>query len=486
MKPLTGILIVLSVWNLYAADPAPFDWTCPRPEGEPEKGIYFGVEERARLFPKPTYTPDFSHVDKARVHPAPPPGVHPRVYITPEDLPDIRQRIKTSKAAMTETSERWIQYWWGANGCSFEGMGKNQLNASHYIALARRGNWLICHPHVRRVIDSFYPSIMQPSGYAVTAHSGWGGSGNPLRLGDVLPMKWLAPDDPVVDFVYRNAVHDDYERIEPLDVVFAMDWTGPENWEEHSEAAGVPVNYVDRGRAMLCARSSWDTDATWLQFLCDQQWTAHMQMEIGNFLLTAYGKNWAQFIHANDSVGPSSYHSVLLIDGVQQHGLGRMVAVGQSESACFATADWSPAYNRYVTSPTEKPTYNDHHPLAPLKAPYADMKDDFSWRNGWLKVPAPGDWRADPIYEVDHAYRTIGMVRGPRPYVLVVDDVRKDDSGVPSQKRTATQRTTPRRNSLSFQFITVADGAWTVSRLRFAVGDTLRGGSMAGQEYSCK
>ncbi len=632
---------------------APYDWTCPRPEGKPNKGVYFSVEERTRLFPKPEYSPDFSRVDRARVHRAPSPGIHPRVYITPTDLPAIRTRIKRSKAAalayrklcdetvdffhegdeaetgkvnvvhtkpevggagaaalalhdvpktqfrktpiqklvdgtgtsallratgtgrddhvrigltrplalnalralvdddtrrgrrvaaalthyaklcqeqmagggsigayrpvhyltlaydyaapfmtdpqrcevrktiamgltnplrhldgamygvghprpshnwvslvtqyilmlalaiegedpgiddiapgyvdqaiaaMTETSERWIHTFWGKNGCSFEGMGKCQLNAAHYVALARRGNWLICHPHVRRAIDSFYPAIMQPDGYKVTVHSGWGGSGNPLRLGDVLPLKWLAPDDPVVDFVYRNAVLDDYSRIEPLDLVFAVDWTGPADWREHAAAAQAPVNYLDAGRAMLCARSSWDRSAAWLQFICDQQRTAHMQMEIGSFLLTSHGRPWAQFIRANDSVGASSYHNVLLIDGVEQEGLGRMVAVGQSDGACFATADWAPAYNRFVTDRDRSPTLNDFRPLTPIKAPYADMKDAIDWRNGWLKHPVPADWEATPVCDVTHAFRTVGMVRGPRPYVLVIDDVQKPPS----------------------------------------------------------
>jgi len=330
-------------------------------------------------------------------------------------------------AAMAQTSERWVHYWWGAKGCSNEGMGKCQLNATCFLSLARRGNWLICHPHVRRAIDSFYPSIMQPWGYTVTTHSGWGGSGNPLRLGDILPMKFIAPDDPVVDFVYRNAVGDDYERIGPMDVILAVDWTGPRNWRQHAREANVPVNYLDPGRAMLCARDRWDPEGMWLQFLCDQQWTAHMQMEIGNFMLTSHGRPWAHFIHANDSVGASSYHSVLLIDGIQQGGLGRMTAQRANAHACFATADWAPVYNHYVTGPEEKPTVNDYRPLSPVAAPFGGWRGEFDWRNGWLKREPPVDWKARPVLELDYAHRTIGMVRGPNPYVLILDDVQPKD-----------------------------------------------------------
>lgn len=335
-------------------------------------------------------------------------------------------------AAIAESNLRWLHYFWGPEGCSFEGLGKNQLNTMTLVALARRGDWQICHPHVRRAIDRFYPAVIQPWGYEMTVHSGWGGSHNPLRLFDILPMKWLLPNDPIVDFVYRNAVGDDYGQIDAMSVVFATDWTGPRDWAAHAAQAGVPVNYVDPRRAMLCARSSWQKDAVWLQFIGDQQYTAHMQTEIGNFLLSSHERVWGAFIHANDSVGASSYHSVLLIDGIQQGGLGRMVAANSGKSACFATVDWAPAYNRYVTARNRKPTENDYHPLAPFKAPYADWQGDFSWRNPWEKTDPPAAWEARPLFEVKRALRTVGLVRGTRPYVLIMDDVEPLDGGIHS------------------------------------------------------
>lgn len=332
---------------------------------------------------------------------------------------------------MTETCERWIQYFWGKSGCSFEGMGKNQLNSQTYIALARQGNWLICHPHIRRAIDSFYPAIMQPWGYEMTSHSGWGGSHNKLRLGDVLPMKFIAPKDPAVDFVYRNAVGDNYENIGALDVIWAMDWTGPKDWSKHAEQSGISKNFFSPGRSMLCARSEWKKDAMWLQFLCDQQYTAHMQMEIGNFLMSSHNRVWAAFIHANDSVGSSSHHNVLLMDGVEQGGLGRMVRQHSSDFANFATADLSPSYNGYVKSINQQPTYNDYHPLAPLKVPFASSKIGFDWRDPWQKIPLDKNWQADPRYEIEYGYRTLGMVKGATPYLLIMDNMKKKGDNQP-------------------------------------------------------
>ena len=41
-------------------------------------------------------------------------------------------------------------------------------------------------------------------------------------------------------------------------------------------------------------------------------------------------------------------------------------------------------------------------------------------------MDGPALW--EPYNPVRHAYRTCGLVRGERPYVLIVDDVRKDDA----------------------------------------------------------
>ncbi len=632
---------------------APFDWTVPPPKNP--KGEIFTQAEREAFFPAPTFDPDTSGIEMSRLHPVPAPGMHPRVYITPADLPEIRKRIKTSKAAriayqklcketedffyegtekevqevsvihekpelgvfedesgdigldleekestyfekstvqaladgtanvgllnggktadgtrigitrmlaanglralidddgkrgkraavalahygtlcveqmeagkgigayrpvhyltlaydytapfMTEeqkapvrkaiamgltdpfryldgamygvghprpshnwmslvsqyimcfamviegeetgidgigpeyaaqavktiadSATRWVHYFYDDSGASYEGLGKSQLNVFHYVALARRGNLLLFHPHVRRYLDSWLPSLMQPWGYAITVHSGWGSSYKHIRPSEVLPMKFLAPDDRRIDFLYRNAVRDDYSEIDALDVIYAMDFKGPDDWEDHAGWAGLDTAHISKGRAMLNARSAWEKDAAWLQFVCDQQYTAHMQNEIGNFMFSSHGRLWAHFISANDSVGASSYHSVMLIDGIQQHGIGRMVSARANEIAAFATADWAPVYNGYVTAPDVYPSINDYHPLAPLEAPFSDSRNTgFSWRDPWTKTTVSEDWRAKPALELEHAYRTVGLVRGPRRYVLIMDDVRPKD-----------------------------------------------------------
>lgn len=341
----------------------------------------------------------------------------------------VQQAIDTIAASAT----RWVHYFYDDTGASFEGLGKNQLNAFHYVALARRGNPLLFHPNVRRHLDSWLPSLLQPWGYQYTAHSGWGGSYNRLRTADLMPMKWLAPTDRKLDFVYRNAVHDDYSRVEAMDVLFATDVHGPKDWGKHAAWAKMPPGHISHGRAMINARSAWQQKALWLQFVVDQQYTAHMQTEIANFMLSSHGRAWAYFIHANDSVGASSYHSVLLVDGVQQGGLGRMVDARTNEIATFGTADWAPAYNGYVTGPDQKPSYNDFHPMQPLKAPFAESRTtEFSWRDPWQKVPVSADWKAKPRLALNHAWRTVGLVRGPRPYVLVLDDVEPADGQVHS------------------------------------------------------
>ena len=76
---------------LIAAEPVDWDHI---PTGENT----FTPEWRDKYYPRPKWKPDFAGIDKSRVHPAPEPGVHPRVHITPADLPELRKRLKETKA----------------------------------------------------------------------------------------------------------------------------------------------------------------------------------------------------------------------------------------------------------------------------------------------------------------------------------------------------------------------------------------------------
>lgn len=342
------------------------------------------------------------------------------------DLAYLEQAIKT----LSESATRWVHYFYDESGASFEGLGKCQLNIPTYLALARRGDPLLFHPNVRNFIEQWLPSLMQPWYYQHTVHSGWGGSDRAYRSLDILAYKYIAPKNKKIDLMYRLAVGDHYEKLDALDLIFAVDYDGPKNIDTHVKLAEFPLDHFSPGRAMLNARSSWNKKATWLQFVCDQQYTAHMQTEIGNFLLSSHGKIWSHFIHANDSVGASSYHSVLLIDGIQQKGLGRMIDAKSSSIASFATADTSPAYNQYVKSKTENDSYNDYHPLKPIKAPFASSRDiSFNWRHAWEKkiLTKPN---IKSTIEVKHAYRTTGMVRGTNSYVMIMDDIETVDGEV--------------------------------------------------------
>ncbi|MGA1531254.1 MAG: hypothetical protein ACO398_11005, partial [Kiritimatiellia bacterium] len=49
----------------------------------------------------------------------------------------------------------------------------------------------------------------------------------------------------------------------------------------------------------------------------------------------------------------------------------------------------------------------------------------------WVKDPEK-PWKAEPVLALDHATRTVGLVRGPRPYVLIRDDVKPSGDGIHS------------------------------------------------------
>lgn len=69
----------------------PFDWKVA------ESKNYWGYsrEEVEKYFSHPVTEPeDRTGLDLARVSPPPKPGVHPRLLLQPEDLPDLRRRLK--------------------------------------------------------------------------------------------------------------------------------------------------------------------------------------------------------------------------------------------------------------------------------------------------------------------------------------------------------------------------------------------------------
>jgi len=364
---------------------------------------------------------------------------------------------------MVETLRKWVAIGAFPSGAMWESMGKNEFGAEYLIPLAKRGELLLASPPAHNHIANFYLQRMQPYGSEWMWFTDHGGSHGHAQFIDVEVLKYAYPGDPAIDFVYRNMAGEDYEYF--ADMLWRVDNIGPLNgvahvlrvvmaedhaggtWAEGLEAAlaGKPQASFDDGRGCLVARSAWDRDAVQLIFQPRHVPDGHSQAERGTFTLSALGRNWVEKVansggsHAGNSA-ESRFQSVVLIDdvgqGVNHTPSGRSVALADTPEAAFLAADLRDPYTWKLGGPTRwDRTPNDHRlepsPLPWMSLPWFDLPH---WLyGGRTETVAPGEKfnRFGTVAEwnpVQRAFRTAGLVRGPHPYALMIDDIQKDDN----------------------------------------------------------
>jgi len=126
---------------------------------------------------------------------------------------------------------------------------------------------------------------------------------------------------------------------------------------------------------------------------------------------------------------------------------GKCVAFNDAPLAAFIATDLKPSYDyiyNYVFPNVSRkenvkaPFSTNDFRLKPSPLPWMDILLDEgpNWQTSRIPDPAPGQpitgnpapgawWRKRPV-PYEKAFRTAGLVRGPHPYVLVVDDIKRD------------------------------------------------------------
>lgn len=351
------------------------------------------------------------------------------------------------------------------SGAGYEGMAKNLPALRNVIPMTKRGDLLIAATHALAYVRKFRLHTMVPWGGAWTEDGNWGGSANQGNTDDFVALKWAFPNDPVVDFQYRNALEIDAKysgSFFPSQYLFPEDWHAPATWEQSREAATKtePLAFFCNDIGLVTARSSWERDAAALYFVPRNLLDGHRHANRNTLVFHALGRTWIDYTRmaGGSFVGDiteSSYHSVVLIDDRGQ-ALGppaKMVSYVDQPLATFGVGDARLAYSVRQSRPDEKPlvfTPNEfrlHRSSRPwMDLPWQDLPDWYSSQK--LKIgdrrhrPYRGDHPYDPIAvqertwerawslrddPVQRAYRTAGLVRGPHPYALIVDDVQCDD-----------------------------------------------------------
>jgi hypothetical protein len=348
-----------------------------------------------------------------------------------------------------EGMRKWVYVACGPQGAPFEGFNKSTYAPHWLIPMAKQGVDLIGTEYSKNVYRKYGLHTMLPFGRRHVFETGIG------RMRDVRAMKHAHPDDPVIDLIYGAAVETflrpDYEPVwMNIRTTYAPDWSHVFVCDDPTGLRGQafdyeelfddvmaylrdkkePLSFYSDYRGVMTARTGWDRNATFLLFEPRNVPGGHTWDSRNDFALASHGRLWGNRPEATE--GSSDRRSVILVDGKgmgHQCLQGRTVALADNEHATFCVGDATWAYSYRADAKgarIEDVTPNDSRlkpsPLPWMAQPWGMLP---AWNTGKVGGDRHGHW--SPHNPMQRAYRTIGLVRGEHPYVLVVDDYRKDN-----------------------------------------------------------
>lgn len=374
----------------------------------------------------------------------------------------------------------FLTYGWFKRGPCFEAMGKNTLGGEIAYVMTRRGDNLIAHPHLLANVREMLPHSIFPWGRAYYAYDQIGGV-KLLNPCDILPIKYMFPEDKRIDWVYRNTVFDDYSfiyagqkgnsgRIDPAggDRLHLGGWRNnafecllflplsdflPGN--DNPEKLGLGDSFMGAQRGLMITRSDWGKDAAYMHHHCRGASGGHVMPDRNSFIFAALGQMWI----TNGVQGQRDAFSVVNIDQhpgdnssvwkPQTQTPGKMFDYKREDMATFSCGDARYCFNtkiRHIDVPIEEASREDYQLDKVFinegwqKNPYSfndfTLDDDpaecytkplFLWPS-WINPGKCGYLvQANPGLFVDKAFRSVGLVRGKYPYGLIVDDFATDD-----------------------------------------------------------
>ncbi len=351
----------------------------------------------------------------------------------------------------------------GTEGIGYQTAGIGHI-AAPMLAFANRGKNLLLHPHWRRHTESWLVQSMQPFGRA------WQSSGDlanfPPNLTLLTLQKYFFPASPGIDYVLRNqpsVVDRDWAKI--ASEAEEAQWITPvvpdaadsriAAQREAAAIVGGGLTFHDRERGVLYTRTGWGENDLNLHVDCriDTTFPSHDHADRGQFTLTALGRIWAADGYRDTE---SKFHNIVTIDGRGQGYFAtpaRWISAEDTPSATTAIIDakycwdWQWTKSMFTESRASLERRSQHWGVEP-----AARQQERIPLSAWEVDPTPsvlayytgfatrenGDprmwddedgWQLRaPWYPVGKAFRTVTLARGTHPYVLVIDDIRKDDA----------------------------------------------------------
>jgi hypothetical protein len=322
------------------------------------------------------------------------------------------------------------------------------------IAMARRGENHFDRPNLRNywkwVVLSLVPGedTGETVGYSSCRVA-------PYESAPVM-ARWAAPGDPCINFFLRQYKGHDYSRqnrwqYAPMSTLFCMNWEDTDALPLEMAKLDLPITAVFPYQGLFITRSDWSDDAAYLNMLARQDawYDRHENVDRGRFVFAALGRRWA-VDRPWAQATKSSDHNLVHIDGIAQAEakVGRGKApnarlikygdVGKREGSAvlsYDVMDLKNAYDWLWAHSWEKPgegwepeTRSFEELGWPWKRPgqppaLHGHDDPHAPKYNFLGCNL---WRT-PSNPVEFCWRTGVLVRGPHPYTLIIDDVKKDD-----------------------------------------------------------
>ncbi len=294
------------------------------------------------------------------------------------------------------------------------------------LGLLRQGahNQFITGPNYRmvnHVIYNLYASSKKNETYtSIPRHSG---NGDHRSLPTLL-LKYLYPDDPAVGFIHSlrhgmptNSLDSPARRISFETCIFGMDPSIPKigvnALAEVAKVKALPVTKVDRECGRVVLRSDWSDAALMADLDVMPNYGGHATFAANTFSLLALGRSWSA--HPGYHKIYSTWHSGISV-------------LNPEWSSCPLTKGFV-GINLFY--PPAGYTAGRLQSTGGVKLLDASESSDGLWslavgdattqycaktKDGTLFQPSA----------MQHAIRSLVVVRGKHPYALVIDDIRKD------------------------------------------------------------
>ncbi len=363
-----------------------------------------------------------------------------------EDTPHFDQ--KTWDGMTTVLKDYWEVGFTALGACREDGYGANlglRAGSRGLLALARRGYNIFNTEKYR----NFLKYITMEYDPFPDGHLNGGASGGPypeLYPTSTIIAQYMYPKSSIAQFNYRHLLGAEYHRRVRwqgwLDfTLYGTDWEGPESYQEMVEACELPLEIFYPVRGKIVARSDWSDEALYvtLDARPDAHLIGHDKVDRGNFSMSALGRIWA-FSGDFHAWNLSRENSLVHIDGKAQpwkapsvrflwHSIDKKLVGGGVDLKYAYDWEWSPPWPKWgkkFKAPWE-PERNGPLDLGwPKKLAHPDVCPS-SIHGSETGYNGRNNLHRRPYNPVQKAFRSLYMIRGEQPYVLILDDIRKDD-----------------------------------------------------------